>query len=191
MQQKKDTQMGRPRRDEDYDSPEMIPMNQTEKLFVHQYLLDSSSVAECMRKIGSDAKDLSKAGSKLLNRPNVRRAISEGQKEYIVNAAVTKAEIVVMLRKNWEAAIAKGDVKAANDAAKILGAACPDMFHAPQKVADIPVEVKPLSGATVSLEDKRVLDAFSEGSDVLDVESDLDKFLNIAMTSDMGGKEFK
>ena len=98
MQPKKNTQMGRPRRDEDYDNPADIPLNQTEKLFVHQYLLDSSNLAEVMRKIGSDAKDLTKAGSKILNRPNVRKAISEGQKEYIVQAAVTKAEITVYSR---------------------------------------------------------------------------------------------
>ena len=157
--------MGRPRRDEDYDNPADVPLNQTEKLFVHQYLLDSSNLAEVMRKIGSDAKDLTKAGSKILNRPNVRKAISEGQKEYIVQAAVTKAEITVMLRRNWEEALAKGDVKAANEAAKLLGQACPDMFHAPQKVEVAPNEPKAIAGSVVTTkEQKETLEAFSRGS---------------------------
>jgi len=191
MQPKKNTQMGRPRRDEDYDNPADIPLNQTEKLFVHQYLLDSSNLAEVMRKIGSDAKDLTKAGSKILNRPNVRKAISEGQKEYIVQAAVTKAEITVMLRRNWEEALAKGDVKAANEAAKLLGQACPDMFHAPQKVEVATSEPKAIAGSVVTTkEQKETLEAFSGGSDELDIDMDIDRFLRVSRSSDLGSDEF-
>ena len=182
----KNRRIGRPQRQsEDIDNPADIPLNGTEKMFVHQYLL-TGDVKESARKIGSDAKDLTKAGSKILNRPNVRQAISLGQKEYIVQAAVEKSEIVIMLRKNWMLALDKGDIKAANEATKLLGQACPDMFHAPQKI-DTPTET---ASKARNITDVQALDVFSTGGEAMDVDIDLDKLMSISKSSDLGSDEF-
>ena len=190
MQEKTESKMGRPpRQTPDIKNKADIPLNASEKLFVHQFLL-SGDLKESARKMGSDAKDLTKAGSKILNRPNVKKAISEGQKEYIVQAAVEKAEVILMFRKNWMMALEKGDIKAANEAAKFLGQACPDMFHAPQKKDGS--EVEGGSAKTVVETSKlKAIEAFATSDDAFDVESDLEDAINRAKSKDLGMDDFK
>lgn len=191
MQEKKERKVGRPSREQEWDgSPEDMPLNQTEKLFVHHYC-DTGSITEAARKTGSDAKDLSKAGSKILHRPNVKKAIKLHQDEYIKNSAVTKSSLTVMLMKNWEAAVEKGDIKAANDAVKLLGQTCPDFFYTPVKNVDLNSESKPKDITnTGNVVDAKAQEVFSITNLDEDIDMDLERHLTMDKSREMGLDEF-
>ena len=135
-----------------------------------QLHLSGKSNAEVGIESGSKSKTHSQAGWEILNRPNTKAAIADGQKASIRKSGLHSTEIVDILRLNLKLAQEKGDIKAANDSAKLLGQHLEGFFKAPEKSTDDPTDTdKSISKAA------KVLGTSDETEDV---RNDIKTFLN-------------
>jgi len=162
-------------------NPADKPLTGQQRKYVMYRLTGDYNMAQAAELAGYKGDNLSAVGSRLEALPNVTKAISEGTKERIKNAALSHVDIVNKFMEIWDRAMEAGKYNEANKAMEHIGRIC-GVFMSDKKQEPEVSKKKDDQGSEINPEN------FKSSDEESDIKNDISTFTNVLKMASDGYK---